>query len=201
MEMKQVNGFWFPDSDSKCSRVIFEECESADLAVGFCKSTNVCIQAGGNVGVWAAHLAKTFEEVWTFEPDFENYICLTRNVPTNVFRFMAGLGHKNMTVDLDRVDDNCGAHQVNLNGGTIPLMTIDDLGLKACDLIILDIEGMEPLAIEGARKTIAEFMPVLMIEDRDISRRYGHRQGWPEKEIPGYRVAAKTRRDVILIPE
>jgi FkbM family methyltransferase len=199
--MKLEGGFWFPASDKHCYKAALSEYSSVDVAVEFVKQKKLCIQAGGNCGVWAKYLATQFEEVWTFEPDLENYLCLIRNVPNNVFRFFAGLGHKRMTAGIDRIADNCGAHQINMNGGDVQILAIDDLELSACDLIVLDIEGMEPLALEGAKKTIERLTPVLMIEDRDISRRYGFRQGWPEQKIPGYRLAAKTARDVIMVPE
>lgn len=201
MEMKKVNGYWFPLSDTQCHPRM-GECADADLAIEHILGLKkVCVQAGGNVGVWASYLAKTFEKVWTFEPDFENYHCLLKNIPPNVVHFFAGLGHKQSLIGLDRTPDNCGAHQTILAGGNIPLMTIDDLDLEHCDLICLDIEGMEPLALEGAKETIKRFKPVLMIEDKDISRRYGFRRGWTEREILGYRVAGHAHNDVILVPE
>lgn len=80
------------------------------------------------------------------------------------------------------------------------MVTIDSLDLPGCDLIVLDTEGTEPLAIDGAMQTIEKFKPVLMIEDRDISRHYGYREGW-WKEIKGYKLADRAHRDVILVHE
>lgn len=199
--MKSVGGYLFPAADQHCAPAVLEEYKSVDEALKFVKERNVCVQAGGNVGVWADYLAQKFGEVWTFEPDLENYLCLIRNVGSGVFPFWAALGHKPMSVSMNREPANAGAHSVNLNGGRVPVLTVDELELTDCNLMALDCEGYEPFVIEGARETIKRFKPVLMIEDKDISRHYGKREGWPEREIAGYKLAAKTRRDVILIPE
>ena len=198
--MKQVGGFWFPAEDKHCAEASQRERIDLDMALKYVANKKVCIQAGGNCGVWATYLAARFEEVWTFEPDFENYLCLMKNIPANVNHFLAALGHKQATVGLDRTPKNCGAHQTNLAGGVIPMMTIDGLELDGCDFIQLDVEGMEPLILEGAQQTIDKFKPVLMIEDKDISRRYGYRQGWTETKISGYRIADRIHNDVILVP-
>lgn len=200
--MRQVDGFWFPATDRHGAEAALREVADTIAAIRHVRSFNVCVQAGGNCGVFPAFLATKFEQVWTFEPDLENYHCLIKNVPHNVIHFMAGLGNKCSQMSLDRVPGNCGAHQtVMIVDGRIPMMTIDELQLDHCDMIQLDIEGFEPLAIDGAKETIAEFRPVLMLEDKDMSRRYGYKHGWPELEIPGYKVAGRVHNDVILVPE
>ena len=44
------------------------------------------------------------------------------------------------------------------------MITIDDLNLKRCDFIKIDIEGMEMDALIGGQKTIDAFKPQMMIE-------------------------------------
>lgn len=60
--------------------------------------------------------------------------------------------------------DNVGTARVNLDGGNIPILTIDCLGLNACDLIQLDVENFEEKVINGAKKTIEKFSPVVIME-------------------------------------
>jgi hypothetical protein len=43
-------------------------------------------------------------------------------------------------------------------------MTIDSLGLEACNIIQLDVEGFEQYAIAGAVKTLEKFRPVIVAE-------------------------------------
>jgi hypothetical protein len=65
-------------------------------------------------------------------------------------------------------------------------------------MMILDIEGMEPLAVAGAKQTLEKFKPVLQIEDRGHSSRYGFQEGWTE-QLPGYE-AKHLKRDTLLVP-
>jgi FkbM family methyltransferase len=179
--------------------VVPREVCDADRAIALCKQTRTCIQAGGNVGVWANHLAKTFKTVWTFEPDWENYQCLLKNKGPRVHAIMEALGGHQGAMGMVREPNNAGAHRM-FGPGQIPVNTIDFHGARDVDLIALDIEGMEPLALSGAAETIRKYRPVLMLEDKGISEHYGHPKGWSES-FPGYRVAARVHRDVILIPD
>lgn len=200
--MKSYGGFLWPIGDRHAAKVLLNEVRGLDVAMEYVRGRDVCVQAGGNVGVWPAYLAKTFAEVWTFEPDLANYLCLLRNIPSGVYPFLAALGHKPMGVSMELSPDNVGAHSLDImHPGRTPVLTIDELELQACDLIVLDCEGFEPLIVDGAADTIRKFKPVLMIEDKDLSRHYGKRQGWPERDIAGYRVVAKYRNDLILAPE
>jgi FkbM family methyltransferase len=46
----------------------------------------------------------------------------------------------------------------------IRALALDSLGLARIDLIKLDIEGMELEALDGARQSIARFMPIVIVE-------------------------------------
>lgn len=197
-------GFLWPASDQWCSKVIFDEVGDIDAALAFTDRRAVAVQAGGNVGVWAAHLARHFETVHTFEPDPVNFACLTKNVPINVRYQQAGLGDRAGHVRLEADPRNVGAHWVN-GKGPLPMITIDSLNLPACDFICLDVEGFEPLALRGAEATIRRCRPVIMIEEKGLSERYYKiKRGTAERwlaETFGYRVAKKVRKDLILTCE
>lgn len=58
----------------------------------------------------------------------------------------------------------CICAAVRSSEGKIPTIRIDDLDLKACDLIMLDTEGYEFNILLGAMKTILMYKPTLCIE-------------------------------------
>lgn len=100
------------------------------------------------------------------------------------------------------VTGNAGAHYVS-GDGDIPIITVDSLQLDACDLLCLDIEGSEPLALRGAEQTIRKFRPVIMFEEKGLSERYygiprNSAEQWVLSLGLGYKVASKVRADVIL---
>lgn len=202
MDLIERNGFWWPANDGWCHKVIHEELSDLDAAVKLTRGKFVAVQAGGNVGVWASHLAKTFGLVVTVEPDATNYECLKRNVPSNVQHQRAGFGAEKGGFGLVNVEGNAGAHYAKPEGD-IPVVTIDGLGLGACDLIVLDVEGSEPAALRGAEQTIRQFRPVIMFEEKGLSERYygipeGTSQSWVLGLGLGYSVRGRVRKDVIL---
>ena len=193
------DGNWWPDEDVECHKAI-GFMDDLDKALDFVprEKRKLAFQAGGNMGVWANDLvAYGFDEVWTVEARWENYICLLRNVAPEVKAIWAALGAMPGTTGMAVDPRNAGG--CFLSGeGRIPVITIDSLELPACDFLALDIEGSEPMAITGARDTIARFRPVILVEDRGHSMRYGHRAGWSH-DLPGY-TWKELKRDTLLLP-
>jgi FkbM family methyltransferase len=202
MDMIERDHFWWPADDNWCWKVIHSELSDCDEAVKYTRGKTVAVQAGGNVGVWASHLAKTFRRVETTEPMAVNYECLKRNVPENVSHRFGGFGDKPGFIGMVTVEGNAGAHYPKADGD-IPVVTIDSLNLEACDLLILDVEGYEPFALKGAEETIRKYKPVVMIEEKGLSERYyGVKRGTAENWVIGlglgYAIRKKVRADVIL---
>lgn len=135
----------------------------------FVKTRGVVVQAGGNCGLYPRLFSKYFKLVYTFEPDPFNFYCLVQNCQVdNVVKFQAALGDSvnKSQVSIERLDmTNVGMHRVVNDGdGFIPQFSIDALGLRACDLIQLDVEGYEVHALRGALETIKAYHPVISVE-------------------------------------
>jgi len=202
--MKIVDGWYVPSHDIDCHPAILRQSQDIPEVLKYVKEAHVCVQAGGNFGVWPKILSQHFETVYTFEPDPENFNCLCRNVPDhNVVKIQGGLGNSNsmIAVGVTAAHElhNCGAYQIT-GQGAIPSFMIDDLCLPYCDLIYLDIEGFEKFALEGAQYTIKEFHPVIVFEDKVLPLNYGIKLGDVEKYLEqfGYKVVQRIHRDVIM---
>lgn len=159
------------------------------------------MQAGGHCGVFPAFLAQHFGAVYTAEPDVENFRCLTFNCSQpNIFAFRAGVGNGGFR-GIHRVPEYVASHWLE-GEGDIPLMRIDDLGLKSCGLIALDTEGAEFQGLLGAEKTIVAFKPMLVIEDKGHVSRFGDTSeamnSWIEQH--GYKQYEKIGQDRIWVP-
>ena len=206
--MKKVGEFYWPDHDKHAHPAVLAQLPDVERALSYVKEKGVCVQAGGNVGVWPKYLSKQFGVVYTFEPDPENFNCLTRNVQEhNVVKINSGLAdeHKMITVKspVPREDNNCGAYQT-YEGGYVPTLRIDDLNLPGCDLIYLDIEGYELFALQGAEETIEKFHPVIALEQKPLPEMYGlHPDSATEYLVArhGYTVKERIHRDTILVKE
>jgi hypothetical protein len=158
------------------------------------KERRVAIQAGGAMGMFPKRMAQVFDAVYTFEPTSESFNCLAFNCrEENIIPFHAALGEK----------ANCIVGE-----GIVPTIRIDDLGFKACDLLMLDIEGYELFALRGAIETIRKCHPVIVLEDKGCAQlnNFGYPRGavakYLEKEA-GYTVHSRIHggRDVILVHE
>jgi FkbM family methyltransferase len=78
------------------------------------------------------------------------------------------------TIDMDENSKNYGlanfrdpASIRTANGELeiqLPIVTIDSLGLKKCDLIKIDVEGMELPVLKGARQTLSSVAPIIYFE-------------------------------------
>jgi hypothetical protein len=54
----------------------------------------------------------------------------------------------------------------------VPSALIDDLGLQRCDVLKMDVEAMEGVVAQGARRTIATFLPMVFYENNgEVGRR------------------------------
>lgn len=136
------------------------------------KDFSVCVQAGGNQGMYPALLSEHFEQVYTFEPNHYNYRSLLHNVDLDrVTPAQCALGAYPGMVRSEFVNgNNAGTAVVTLTDqGDVPMVTIDSLELPSCGLIQLDLEGYEMRAIMGAVRTIEQFHPVIIAEGPERS--------------------------------
>jgi FkbM family methyltransferase len=65
---------------------------------------------------------------------------------------------------------------------TVRSLSIDSLGLRRLDLMKVDVEGMEVEVLEGAARTVAQYLPIMMVEnlkaDKSLIGSYLERYGY-----------------------
>lgn len=164
-------------------------------------SRRVVVQAGGNMGMYPRLLSDMFENVYTFEPDPVNFHCLVANCQRdNIVKINAALGYKHglVKVSTEPFDDwetNYGVRTVVESFyANVPVFKIDDLALSYCDLIMLDVEGHELIALKGAIETIEKLHPVIFAE---------HHPGGPDLvsflKSFGYDLVDRSFHDLIFV--
>lgn len=169
--MTEIHGLYWPD-DIRASQCVhsLKHVRSLEWAIARCKQRRTAVQAGGNIGLWPKRLAEFFARVITFEPDEVSRQCLFANVPPSVEVHADALGSKAGTCDIQH--KSLGSHEV-VEGTSIPVVTIDDLGLDDLDFLQLDIEGCEWHALAGAVHTLVHCRPLIQVELRNFTERYG----------------------------
>ena len=174
---------------------------SAELAISLCRKHRVAIQAGGNVGLWPMRMARSFQRVITFEPEPVSRQCLSENVAdfANVEVRGEALGESSGRCGIAR--RSLGSHNIT-DGEDCEVLALDSLGLIDVDLLQLDIEGYELRALRGAEATIRASHPVIQVELRGFTEKYGDSDAGLIAFLAGlgYRERAKVQgSDVVFV--
>lgn len=150
------------------------------------------LDIGANIG-WFTLLASTLigdaGHVHAFEPRPETAHHLAKTIAINgleqqvtLHRFGLADRSTEMNLTWSPTKDNPGGSRLvhgdlpdGSGGACVPLRRLDDLALDACDIIKIDVEGAECIAMAGAEETVRRFRPVILSELhasqlRDVSR-------------------------------
>ena len=114
-------------------------------------------------------------EIHSFEPQSLMFKMLNINVMNNSERCMnvrtynLALSNKHTNGEMEK-GSNGGGGYIGKGGEPIKMITLDSLNVKGCDYMKIDVEGHEPLVLEGAIETIKKYRPVICFEDVDFLR-------------------------------
>lgn len=140
----------------------------------------VILEIGANIGAHTVPLAQfagPTGRVDAYEPQRFLFYLLCANVVlnnlTNVVCHQAAVAEAAGAIHVPEMDydEDRNFGGLNLEDGLgqrfyeVPVLRVDDLQLEQCDLIKIDVEGMELRVLQGAHDTIARFRPFLYLED------------------------------------
>jgi FkbM family methyltransferase len=165
----------------------------------------VAIDCGANIGVhtvqWAKHMTG-WGQVVAIEPQERIYYALAGNIAINncfnARAIHAAVTSRAGTMKIPSlnycVPTSFGSLELTQRSDTerigqpidysenglveIQTVSLDSLGMDRTDLIKIDVEGMEPDALEGARETIKRHHPILVVEMIKNDRQ--HLRSWLE---------------------
>lgn len=120
------------------------------------------VDCGANVGNATKYfLEQGASHIYAIEPEVVNFQQLVL-AGSQVEPIYAAVGDRNGFCKLE-LGKACGQHKVVDGDGDTPIITIDSLRVRGCDLIKMDIEGYELKALVGAKETIETYRPHLAI--------------------------------------
>ncbi len=189
--MFQSGGLYFPDGEKHFTQfgdsvVQYQQCDR-DAAYAYVRSWRRVLDVGANVGIFARDFATKFEEVVAFEPMPPARECLALNIPPNVRIEPFAVADQLGVLEMYPTVKNCGGsfisnhpqimvpEEVQLKrkrAVEVEVRTIDSFNFDAVDLIKLDVQGAEYAALIGARETIVQHRPVIMIEEKAFSEEH-----------------------------
>lgn len=195
----------WPDGDVKLLQV-FDQVDNLNNVMQHVPKgrRRLAVQAGGACGIWPLRLSQLFAQVHTFEPNPDNYRCLVENVrgaDGAISHRLAGLASARYSIAVKEGEPcNAGAgYIVPDERSQVYAVTIDSLGLHACDLIQLDVEGAELDALRGGEFTIRKYRPVVCLESKQLPHmRVDAGAAIQFLESLGYVRVGGVERDVIL---
>lgn len=160
---------------------LFEPDSVAAWTVALSRPGAVALDVGAYTGLYSLVAKRYGATVYAFEPNPANYERLVANLAENpAYRGQA-------LVTCAAVGDQAGKGRVwdvhgrprltsagkvcaDLNGN-VDVITVDSLQLPRCDVIKADVEGAELAVLQGAARTIAGFLPRLILEANSEAER------------------------------
>ena len=149
----------------------------------------VCVDCGANIGPFTvswAHQMAGWGSVLAFEPQERLFYALAGNLAlnnlSNARALWAAVGAENGSIGVPVLDydvpSSFGSLELRASPAvesigqpvdysrtvTVPMRTIDSLGLARLDLLKVDVEGMELEVLRGALETIERCRPVIIAE-------------------------------------
>ncbi|MBT6094239.1 MAG: FkbM family methyltransferase [Rhodospirillaceae bacterium] len=138
----------------------------------------VALDIGANMGAHTVYMAKKVGlegAVAAFEPQRHIFQLLCANVALNglmnVHTYHAAVGAENGNIHVPVVNYEKGGNFGGLSlidverGEPVLCHTLDGLNFNRCDVMKVDVEGMEHEVLVGGAKTIKKFRPVLYMEN------------------------------------
>ena len=186
--MKQVKGWWLPDTDTDFDRWILDgeyQKHQRDTILKFINRTGNAIDIGAHVGFWLKDMCNHFDYVYAFEPIEEVRHCLSRNVTAmNYKTYSFGLGAKNDVINVNYNPTEPGNTHASKDGNqTITIRKLDDMNLPKIDYIKVDTEGFEIEVLKGGENMIKEYKPFVHVE---VKERILQKQGISSNDVEDY---------------
>jgi FkbM family methyltransferase len=185
----------FGASDDEYFRTLQAQVENFPALLSYASKNlrpdGVVFDIGANIGLTVLMLCNLVPHghVYAFEASPINARFLRKNIEANGIEnctvYETALGNKTGEVALST--SGAGSHimtEAHLYYGQrpssiVPVTTIDlavaKLPIDRIDLIKMDIEGSEPMAIEGANETITKFKPAIFMEFNSWSLYFAHK--------------------------
>lgn len=203
MEFFEEGGWWLPDGEehlqwwmNKVNRRERErlsyQFQKYEAALKFVpkERRRTAIDIGAHVGLWSYHLLFDFECLHAFEPMPAHRDCWHRNVG----RYMTNrefhlhpfaLGEKFDFVGLKTRTPNSSGDTGVVSAGEAmakddcvlaEMIPLDSLNIPAVDFVKIDCEGYELFVVKGAKRTLKEWKPVVIVEQKPqtgMGEKYG----------------------------
>ncbi|MEI7570263.1 MAG: FkbM family methyltransferase [Alcaligenaceae bacterium] len=183
------------------------------------------LDVGANIGAHTVYMAQKVGvqgRVVAFEPQRTVHQLLCTNMAVNgllnAHCHHAAVGNTLGSIEVPQVDPNANfnfgglslEYEMELPKETVPLIMLDALNLLRCNFIKIDVEGMEREVLLGAAKTIAQYQPILYVENDRVAKsrllietleQMGYQLYWHRPSLFNADNYFKETKDIFLLPD
>jgi len=147
-----------------------------DIAISKTTNRRLALDIGANLGIMSYRMVSDFKIVHAFEPLFYQHLEL--NVPaSNLEIHPYAVGDKETTLTMRIAEWNSGGSNVvkdkvfdSTRYKDVQSVTIDSYDFRDVDLIKIDVEKYEYHVLVGARRTIENNKPTILIEIDQVNQ-------------------------------
>tara|TARA_B100000989_G_C19433930_1_gene424297 strand:+ start:100 stop:750 length:651 start_codon:yes stop_codon:yes gene_type:complete len=187
MAFKFVHGWWLPFEDNHFDEYLSKSIEingkklyqpkHLSRCFHHIKKKNTAIDIGAHCGFWSFYLSLNFKKTYAFEPIDAFRECFSKNIISeNVELMPFAIGESNRLISLDIDFKNTGATHISEKvnkKNKVEMKKLDEFDFENLDFIKIDVEGYESNVVIGAEETLKKHKPIIIIEQKDHSIRYG----------------------------
>ena len=187
MAFKFVHGWWLPLEDNHFDEYLSKSIEingkklyqpkHLSRCFHHIKKKNTAIDIGAHCGFWSFYLSLNFKKTYAFEPIDVFRECFSKNIISeNVELMPFAIGESNRLISLDIDFKNTGATHISEKvnkTNKVEMKKLDEFEFENLDFIKIDVEGYESNVVIGAEETLKKHKPIIIIEQKDHSIRYG----------------------------
>tara|TARA_B100001093_G_scaffold519881_1_gene611085 strand:+ start:1103 stop:1897 length:795 start_codon:yes stop_codon:yes gene_type:complete len=158
----------FPSQHIYAYRNLYEA-ESVDLCKKILKKGMVCIDIGSNVGLFSSIFAKAVGssgKVYSFEVNPKIIHILKKNMDC----YNNSIIYNEFVSNKIEIIKYISPFKGNKETKNVKTVKVDELITEKVDLIKVDIDGIDLLALMSAEKLIKQFKPYILIEISEDSK-------------------------------
>ncbi len=192
--------------DGRPTTVIDYQKNKLNAALEYVKNFTTAIDAGANYGIMSYNLNNKFSKIYAFEVETRVRECLKKNIEKfqldNVVVCDCGLSDKEEHVSLNYLKNTFGTYINKSEPGNNICKTLDSFEFTEVGFIKLDCEGYEPYILKGAEQTIKKYRPVILMEEKNYSKRYYGEEGNLAVDLLlswGYTMEVSWPKDCVMI--
>ncbi len=139
----------------------------------------VILDVGANFGflslVWGSSVCKNKGKVYAFEPNTHVFETFSKSIQSNQLNSIVkpehcAVGNANKTIQLFLDNTTSNVLETHTTGDTIDvdMLTLDryvvDNKIERCDLIKIDVDGIELEILKGGMDTLTKLKPIFIVE-------------------------------------